>query len=113
MNEVSQAPAPRRGLPARLGRRNIGYIVFMAVLVPLALLLEANGPGGPDSGGGIMFGIIAWGLISLGFFGINLILLFRDLARGQPAGKALIACALPVAIILGTLLAEEIMMGGS
>jgi hypothetical protein len=93
-----------------VGRRNIAYVAFVAGLVPLSLLLEANGPQGPDAGGGIMLGLILWGLGSLGYFVVNLILLIRDLARGRPAGKAFIACALPVLIIVGTMLAEEIAM---
>jgi hypothetical protein len=94
----------------KVGRRNIAYVACVAGLVPLSLLMEANGPKGPDAGGGIMLGLILWGLGSLGFFVVNLILLIRDLARGRPAGKALIACALPVLVIVGTLLAEEVAM---
>ena len=30
------------------------------------------------------------------------------LVQGRPAGKALIACALPIAIVLGMLVLEEI-----
>lgn len=106
-------PAPAPGILGRIGRRNIGYIAFVAVLIPLALLLEENGPRGPDAGGGIMFGLIIWALVSVVFFLINLILLIRDLARQQPAAKAFIACALPILAIVGTLAVEDIMMNWS
>lgn len=94
----------------KVGRRNLGYIAFVAVLVPLALILEAGGPGGPDAGGGMMFGIIVWALVSLVFFVVNFILVIRNLAKGTSPRKALVACALPVLLVVGTLLAEDIMM---
>jgi hypothetical protein len=47
---------------ALIGRRNIAYVVFVSLLVPFGKLMEAAGPKGPDSGGGIMAAIIcgAW-----------------------------------------------------
>ncbi|WP_374384696.1 hypothetical protein [Dongia sp.] len=97
----------------RIGRRNIGYVLFTALITGIGLLLEAGGPQGPDSGGGIMFGLIVWGLTSLVFFLVNLVLLIRDLMRQQPAGKALLACALPIIAIVGTLVVEEVTMSVS
>jgi hypothetical protein len=38
---------------AFIGRRNIAYVVFVSLLVPFGMLMEAAGPQGPDSGGGI------------------------------------------------------------
>lgn len=95
---------------AKIGRRNIGYAAFIAVLFPLAFYLEESGPSGPDAGGGVMFGLIVWALVSVVFFVWNLILLIRDLTRGNTAVKPFIACALPVAIIVGTFVIEEIAM---
>lgn len=94
----------------KIGRRNVAYIVFIAVLLPLAWALEESGPRGPDAGGGVMFGLIAWALVSGVFFIWNLILLIRDLSRGTSAVKPFIACALPVAIIVGSMVIEEIVM---
>lgn len=93
-----------------VGRRNLAYAAFVVLLVPLALLMEANGPQGPDSGGGMMFGFIIWGLVSLVFFLWNLVLLIRALVKQLPLQKPFIACALPVLLIVGTLMAEEIML---
>ena len=45
---------------AFIGRRNIAYVVFVSLLVPFGMLMEAAGPQGPDSGGGIMAAIILW-----------------------------------------------------
>lgn len=93
-----------------VGRRNLGYAAFVVILLPVAWLLEANGPGGPDAGGGMMLGFIVWGLVSLIFFVVNLILLIRALAKSLPVRKPFIACLLPVLLIVGTFLAEEIML---
>lgn len=94
----------------KVGRRNLGYVAFVAILMPLAWALEESGPSGPDAGGGVMFGLIVWALVSLVFFLWNLVLLIRDLTRGVPAGKAFIACALPIAIIVGTFIVEDIVV---
>jgi hypothetical protein len=45
---------------ALIGRRNIAYVVFVSLLVPFGMLMEAAGPQGPDAGGGIMAAIILW-----------------------------------------------------
>ena len=61
----------------KIGRRNIGYAAFIAVLFPSAFYLEESGPSGPDAGGGVMFGLIVWALVSVVFFLWNLVLLIR------------------------------------
>jgi hypothetical protein len=94
----------------KIGRRNVAYVVFVAILMPLAWALEESGPSGPDAGGGVMFGLIVWALVSVIFFVWNLVLLIRDLTRGTPATKAFIACALPIAIIVGTFVVEDIVV---
>lgn len=108
-DETSEMPE-REGWVARFGHRNISYIVFVIILIPLAYLLEAGGPSGSDAGGGLMAGIMLWGVVTLAFFVGNLGLLIWALAKGQPALKPFIACLLPVLLIVGTLLAEEIML---
>ncbi|TDQ84617.1 hypothetical protein A8950_1176 [Dongia mobilis] len=91
-----------------VGRRNLAYIAFVILLIPLANILEANGPQGPDAGGGIMLGIIVWALVSLVFFGVNLVLLFIALAKQREFHKPLVACLLPIAVIVATVMAEEL-----
>ena len=66
---------------ALIGRRNIAYVVFVSLLVPFGMLLEASGSKDPDSGGGIMAAIILWGVVSLIFFIANAGLLISSLAR--------------------------------
>ena len=53
---------------ALIGRRNVAYVLFVSLLVPFGMAIEAAGPKGPDSGGGIMAAIILWGVVSLIFF---------------------------------------------
>jgi hypothetical protein len=91
-----------------VGRRNLTYIAFVIILIPLANMLEASGPSGPDAGGGIVFGLIVWALVSLVYFIANAILMIMALAKGGNVSKPLIACLLPIAVIVATLMAEEI-----
>jgi hypothetical protein len=91
---------------ALIGRRNIAYVVFVSLLVPFGMFLEASGPKGPDSGGGIMAAMILWSVVSLIFFIANAGLLISSLARGRSAMKPLIACALPILCIVLPLLLE-------
>jgi hypothetical protein len=91
---------------ALIGRRNIAYVVFVSLLVPFGMLLEASGPKGPDSGGGIMAAMILWSVVSLIFFIANAGLLISSLARRRSATKPLIACALPILCIVLPLLLE-------
>jgi hypothetical protein len=44
---------------ALIGRRNIAYVGFVSLLVPFGMLMEAAGPQGPDSGGGIMAAMVS------------------------------------------------------
>jgi hypothetical protein len=38
---------PYSGMAALIGRRNIAYVVFVSLLVPFGMLMEAAGPQGP------------------------------------------------------------------
>jgi hypothetical protein len=91
---------------AFVGRRNIAYVVFVSLLVPFGMLLEAAGPKGPDSGGGIMAAITLWGVVSLIFFIANAGLAIGSIVRGRSAMKPLIACALPIVCIVLPLVLE-------
>src|SRR5260370_24335050 len=91
---------------AFVGRRNIAYVVLVALLVPFGMLMEAAGPQGLDSGGGIMATIILWSVVSLIFFIANAGLAIGSIARRRSATKPLIACALPIVCIILPLLLE-------
>ena len=83
-----------------IGRRNIAYVFFVSLMVPFGMLIEAAGPQGPDSGGGIMAAIMLWSVVSLIFFIANAGLAIGSIARGRSATKPLIACALPIVCII-------------
>ena len=70
---------------ALVGSRNIAYVVFVSLLVPFGMLMEAAGPQGPDSGGGIMAAIILWGVVSPIFFIANAGSAIGSIARGRSA----------------------------
>jgi hypothetical protein len=78
---------------AFVGRRNIAYVVFVSLLVPFGMLLDAAGPRGPDSGGGIMAVIILWSVVSLIFFKANAGLAIGSIVSGRSATGALL-CAM-------------------
>jgi len=112
-NPPAAAPPPEpvsASLPwwRRIGRRNILYVLFVVLLIPASILLESTGPSGPDSGGGLMAGFMLWSLVSFGFFVVNAILLIVALVQNRPLTKPFLACILPVAIVLGTLVFEEL-----
>ena len=91
---------------ARIGRRNIAYVVFVSAGPLRATLMQAAGPQGPHAGGGIMAAIILWNVVSLIFFTANGAPAIARLIRGQPAAKPLIACALPLLCMVVPLLLE-------
>jgi hypothetical protein len=92
------------------GYRNVGYVVFVVLLFPLGMALEAAGPHGPDSGGGWMTAMVFWALASLAFFGVNAILAIIALAKGRSPRRALIACALPILCVAAPLITEPFFM---
>lgn len=108
MTDTPQTNPPAPNWLRRWGRRNLAYIAFVAVLIPAANVLEASGPQGPDSGGGMMLGLIVWALVSLVFFVWNAILLIAALVRNGNALKPFIACLLPILIIVGVLVTEDL-----
>lgn len=106
--EPAGQPTAQSGWIARWGRRNLAYIVFVALLIPAANALEASGPQGPDAGGGIMLGLIVWSLVSLVFFLTNAVLLIVALVNNGNALKPFIACLLPILVIVGVLVTEDL-----
>jgi hypothetical protein len=90
---------------ARIGRRNIAYVVFVSLRVPFSALMEVAGPQGSDTDGGIMAAIILWSMVSLIFFTANAASAIARLIRGQSAAKPLIA-SLPILCIVVPLLLE-------
>jgi hypothetical protein len=112
--EAGPADQPAAPLPwwRRFGRRNWAYLGFVALLVPAALGLEAMGPRGPDSGGGLMAGVMIWALGSALFMLGNAVQLVIGLVRGRPVGRALIGLLLPPAIVLLVLASEGVMLRG-
>ena len=107
---IGQAlPAPSKvAWWRRFGRRNIAYVGFVILLVPFGIALEASGPGGPDRGGGVAAALMLGGIGTAAFFIVNAILLIVALAKHKPAAKPAIACGLPIAIVLGMLMLEEL-----
>lgn len=85
---------------ARIGAGNLAYLAFVGVLIGFGLLLESLGPRGPDAGGGIMFAVILWAIVSGPFFLWNLVGLIRSRGRGVRAGRALIGLLLPVLCVV-------------
>ena len=81
MSESIGQAAVKENLWRRFGLRNWGYLASVALLVPFGTTL---------------------------FFIINLILLIVAAVKNRPAGKPAIAYALPVAIILGMMLLEQL-----
>jgi hypothetical protein len=112
MSDAMEPPGPI--LPtlrwwSRFGRRDLGHIVFVVLLIPFGIALEASGPGGPDRGGGVGAALMLWGIVSLAFFVVNAALLVLALVKWQPAAKPFIACALPVALIVVSMMLAGMM----
>ncbi len=104
---MTAGPPWWREWPARFGYRNIAYLAFVLALIPFGIKLEATGPSGPDSGGGLMAALALWAIGSCGFFVVNAILAIIAFVKNRPVGPALIACALPFLVILVVLISEE------
>jgi hypothetical protein len=95
--------------PKRFGYRNIAYLASIPLLIVLAVTLEASGAQGPDARGAGGAAVLIWGIGSTVFFLVNAVLAIIALVRGQPAAKPAIACAMPLGLVLLTLLFLEIM----
>jgi hypothetical protein len=111
MTEEVEPSTPSPAKPTqwrRFGYRNTAYLVFLALLIPLGIALEASGPGGPDRGGGVGAAVMLGGIGSLLFFLANAVLLLIALIKHRSARIPLIACALPIAIVVFMLVLEAL-----
>lgn len=94
----------------KFGQRNILYIGFVALLIPLGMALDGPRPEGTQSLGGIPFALMLCGAVSVGFFVLNAGLVVVDLAKGRRAAKALIGCALPLVFGIGAVVVRRLVM---
>jgi hypothetical protein len=88
----------------KFGQRNILYIGFVALLVPLGMALDGRRPAGTQSLGGLAFALTLCAGVSVAFFVLNAGLVVVDLAKGRRIAKALIGCALPLVFGIGAML---------
>ena len=94
----------------KFGQRNILYIGFVALSVPLGMALDGPRLAGTRSLGGFAFALMLCGVVSAIFFVMNAGLVVIDLAKGRRAAKALIGCALPLIFGVGALMVRRLMM---
>ncbi len=92
----------------KFGQRNILYIGFVALLIPLGLALDGPRPAGTQGLGGIAFALMLCGAVSAGFFVLNAGLAVHDLAKGRRIAKALIGCALPLVFGVGAVVVRRL-----
>jgi hypothetical protein len=94
----------------KFGQRNILYIGFVALLIPLGMALDGPRPPGTQSPGGIGFALMLCAAVSAGFFVLNAGLVVVDLTKGRGVAKALIGCALPVAFGVAAVVVRRMVM---
>jgi hypothetical protein len=92
----------------KFGQRNILYIGFVALLIPFGMALDGRRPAGTQTLGGFGFALMLCVAVSTGFFVINAGLFVVDLAKGRRVAKALIGCALPILLGLGSVLIRRL-----
>ncbi len=69
---------------AKLGRRNLLYLAFLAVWLVL-IVLWSNAPGDPIGRGmGTLYGLGFWALVTAPFAIWNLVAFFAAAGRGRP-----------------------------
>jgi|HubBroStandDraft_1064217.scaffolds.fasta_scaffold149331_2 hypothetical protein len=94
----------------KFGQRNILYIGFVVLLVPLGMALDGPRPPGTITHGGIAFALMLCAAVSAGFFVLNAGLVVFDLAKGRRVAKALIGCALPLMFGIGAVVVRRLAM---
>ena len=95
----------------KFGQRNILYIGFLALSVPLGMALDGPRPAGTQSLGGLSFALTLCWVVSAVFFLLNAGLVVIDLAKRRRDAKALIGCALPLAFGIGAMVVRRLMTG--
>lgn len=104
----SPAPDQAKGFTGAVGRRNVAYVVGTLALLAFALLIEQF-THWHDRGASVLAGMMLWGIGSVVFFGINVLLIggwVIDQIRGgvpmiaAPVSRAVIGCALPVVVLV-------------
>ena len=93
----------------KFGQRNILYIGFVALSVPLGMALDGPRPAGTQSLGGLAFALTLCVTVSAAFFVLNAGLVVIDLAKGRRIAKALIGCALPLVFGVGAVVMRRLM----
>jgi hypothetical protein len=91
----------------KFGQRNVLFIGFVALLLPLGLALDGRRPAGTQGLGGFAFALLLCGLVSLVFFLVNAGLVVAGLARGRRVVIALIGCALPAVFGIGSMMVRH------
>ena len=91
----------------KFGQRNILYIGFVALLIPLGLALDGPRQAGTQTLGGLGFSLMLCVAVSAGFFVLNASLAVLDLAKGRRIAKALIGCALPLVVGGGAIMVRR------
>jgi hypothetical protein len=94
----------------KFGQRNILYIGFVVLSVPLGMALDGPRPAGTQSLGGLAFALSLCVTVSAGFFVLNAGLVVVDLAKGRRVAKALIGCVLPLVFGIGAVVARRLML---
>jgi len=92
----------------KFGQRNILYIGFLTLSVPLGLALDGPRPAGVQSAGGLAFALMLCLAVSAGFFLMNAGLVVVDLAKGRRVAKTLIGCVLPLMFGMGVVLVRRL-----
>jgi hypothetical protein len=80
------------------GRRNVAYVIFLALLVLDAVTNNDNDPAGRGGEAGLI--MLLWIVVTLVFGGANFVLMFVALAKRRPAGKPIIACVLSLLSVI-------------
>jgi len=94
----------------KFGQRNILYIGFVVLSLPLGLALDGPRPAGTQSLGGLAFALMLCVAVSAGFFVLNAGLVVVELAKGRRAAKALIGCALPLVFGIGAVMVRRLVL---
>jgi hypothetical protein len=105
-DEEPADPTPASWL--KFGQRNILYIGFVALSVPLGMALDGPRLAGAQNLGGFAFALMLCWAVSVGFFLVNAGLVVFDLAKGRRAAKALIGCALPLVFGIGAMVVRRL-----